>query len=261
MEPKVYAPLCANANQLQLRMVVIVRGISCRTAEKSEMLVPIANAQPLVASAASAACAADKATNAPIYFQPPFWSAVIGLCALVVAYAVARFSIRNKQLDFILYDHKQFDELQKKRCELLVEKARIKAGESGSWKSERLTIEAKMFYDRFWSLQFDGFVAWSDGYLPTSLFIYWLFSRWREFKEPSEDWAFETQTMQTSFADVTKRWHRSPDERSKQSQQVNKFMGLMNALQMSQTTDIKALLATYGPPWWKRKFRKFFGAY
>ncbi len=230
------------------------------------MPVPIASAAsavsaPTLVASGALACGTDAAASVSIYLQPPFWSALIGLCALVVAYAVARFSIRNKQLDFILYDHKQFDELQKKRCELLVEKARIKAGDSGAWKPERLTIEAKMFYDRFWSLQFDGFVAWSDGYLPTSLFIYWLFSRWREFQTPSEDWKFETQTMQTSFAEVTTRWHHSPDQRSEQSQQVNKFLGLMTNLQTSQTTDIKALLNGYGPPMWKRRVRKFFGAY
>lgn len=218
---------------------------------------------PAPALATCSACACSSATTAsgPIYLQPPVWSALIALCALAVAYAVARFSIRNKQLDFLIYDHKQYDELQKKRCELLVEKARIKASESGCWKLERLNIEAKMFYDRFWSLQFDGFVAWSDGYLPTSLFVYWLYSRWREFNTPSEDWAFDTQTMQTSFTDVTTRWHRSPDQASEQSQQVNKFIGLMSSLQVSQPADMNAILEQFGPSFWRRAIRGFFGAY
>lgn len=205
-------------------------------------------------------CTAN-ASDVPIYLQPPFWSAVMALCALLIAYAVARFSIRNKQLDFVLYDHKQFDDLQKKRCELLILKAKVATDPTNAEIAKQLEIEARMFYDRFWSLQFDGFVAWCDGYLPTSLFVYWLFSRWREFQSPSDDWKLGSLTMETAFEDVTDRWHKSPDTNSAQSRQVNRFIGLMSELQTKRATNIRKLLAEHGPPRWLRLLRRPFGAY
>jgi hypothetical protein len=106
---------------------------------------------------------------------------------LVVVYLNARFGIRNKQADLVIHFHKQFDELQKKRTELRTAQSENTASVPGAWSQQRLDVEADMFFDRFWSLQFDQFLGWYEGYVPTRLYVYWAFSRWRELHKASPD--------------------------------------------------------------------------
>lgn len=182
--------------------------------------------------------------------------------SVVVAYVAARLNLRNKQVDFVLHSHKQFDELQKKRLEIRVEESRLKTIlEDGKWNRERLGLEADMYFDRFWSLQFDGYIAWYDGYVPTSLFTYWLFARWRELYEPTKEWTLGGRTLASSLQVVRKRWATNPDPRSKQTLQLGKFINLMLDLSTGRMVDIDTLLARHGPSTWRRIMRKFFGAY
>ena len=129
-----------------------------------------------------------------------FWKLIpiiTSALALVVIYVNVRFGIRNKQADLIIHFHKQFDELQKKRCELRTGESETAAATTGAWSAQRIDIEAEMFFDRFWSLQFDEFLAWYEGYIPTRIYVYWAFSRWRELHKalPGPDWTLSGKTM------------------------------------------------------------------
>lgn len=182
--------------------------------------------------------------------------------SLIVIYANARFGIRNKQSDMIIHFHKQFDEIQKKRCELLIAQAEMEASSSSTWSLGRKDVEVEMFYDRFWSLQFDEFLAWYEGYIPTSLYIYWVFSRWRELHEPSKGWTFNQKTLASALDDLEIRWRSNPDKTSKQSIHLTKFLTLMLALKTNgASVDVEGLLKSVGPSYVRQWTRKVFGAY
>lgn len=195
----------------------------------------------------------------------PGWSAILAALALLISYTVARFAIRNKQVDFLLYDHKQFDALQEKRTDILVQEKALAAATPGTapagWTRDQLEIEAEVFFERFWSLQFDSYIGWFEGYIPTHLYKFWLFSRWRELSKPSAEWTLAGRTLRSSLARVNDRWHMNPDPKSSQTWQVHNFVNLMLDLGTGRTVDIDELLKKYGPPWWLRWSRRFLGAY
>jgi hypothetical protein len=183
----------------------------------------------------------------------------VAVLAAVFSYASSRFNLRNKQVDVILQDNKRFDDLQALRTSLRVAEAAIKSGAPDAWSKERLAIECEMFFDRFWSLQFDGYIAWYSGYLPGAIYKYWLFARWRELREPSESWNLNGYTLWTSLSDaVAKRWKRNPDNTSSQSMHVNQFIQMMDYLKNHDTVNLNHLLRTYGPSplrlWWRQRF-------
>ena len=182
--------------------------------------------------------------------------------ALAVVYANARFGIRNKQADLTIHFHKQFDELQKKRAELLVAVAEKKAGVATAWSDERLLIESHVFFDRFWSLQFDQFLAWYEGYVPTRLYIYWVYSRWRELRSPSTDWTFDGKTLVSTLNELRDRWQYSADQSTRLSVHVTKFLTLLTSLKVSSSAaDVDALVRRHGPAPYMRLVRRLFGAY
>jgi hypothetical protein len=182
--------------------------------------------------------------------------------SLVVIYANARFGIRNKQTDHIAAFHKQFDELQKKRTEVLVAQAEKQCNLPGVWSEQRMSIEADLFFDRFWSLQFDEFLAWYEGYVPTSLYVYWAFSRWRELHKATSEWTIAGKTMASTLDELKNRWQSNPDKSSKLSVHVTKFLGLMYALKQNAAyADVDKLLVEYGPSRFRKAARACFGAY
>lgn len=194
--------------------------------------------------------------------------------ALVVVYNNVRSSVRNKQADLLIYFNKQFDELQKKRAELLIMQA---TSDTSQASAKRMDIEARFFFDRFWSLQFDQYVAWYEGHMPTRLFVYWVFARWRELSQPSIEgrdplWTLGGKTMASSLEEVKTRWSKSPDKDSRHSHHVNAFFELMEQIAPgtednadgSRNTvdlDIEKLLQANGPSAWIQRRRKLFGAY
>lgn len=196
--------------------------------------------------------------------DPFFWKLlpiITSILALIVVYANARFGLRNKQADLVIHFHKQFDDLQKKRAELLVAHRELTASIQGSWSQHRLDVEADMFFDRFWSLQFDQFLAWYEGYVPTRLYVYWAFARWRELHKTTAEWTLAGKTMSSTLDDLKNRWQNNPDRSSKLSTHVTEFLGLMYALgQNAASADIDELLRKYGPPRLRRIARSLFGA-
>ncbi len=193
-----------------------------------------------------------------------FWRLVpivTAILALAVVYANARFGIRNKQADLIIHFHKQFDELQKKRTELLTADRERESAANHTWSDQRIEVEADLFFDRFWSLQFDQFLAWYEGYVPTRLYVYWAFSRWRELHKATNEWTFSGKTMASTLEDLRHRWQNNPDKSSRLSTHVSNFLGLMFALKQSGAhADIDTLLNQYGPSRARRRVRWFFGA-
>ncbi|MBV4459160.1 hypothetical protein KVG96_14465 [Pseudomonas sp. COR58] len=196
--------------------------------------------------------------------DPFFWKLIpiiTSILALVVIYANARFGLRNKQADLIIHFHKQFDELQKKRAELLTAHSERAASVEGAWSQQRTEVEAEMFFDRFWSLQFDQFLAWYEGYVPTRLYVYWAFSRWRELHTTTAEWTIANRTMASTLDQLKNRWQNNPDKSSRLSTHVSNFLGLMFALKQTSTSaDMNDLLRRYGPSSLRRLARLFFGA-
>lgn len=186
---------------------------------------------------------------------------VTSVLALAVVYANTRFGVRNKQADLVIHFHKQFDELQKKRAELLTAHRERQAAAGNAWSELRIEIESDLFFDRFWSLQFDQFLAWYEGYVPTRLYVYWAFSRWRELHKATNEWTLGGRTMASTLEELKNRWQNNPDTSSRLSTHVSKFLGLMFALRQNAAyADIDKLLCQFGPSRARRRTRWLFGA-
>jgi hypothetical protein len=63
-----------------------------------------------------------------------------------------------------------------------------------------------VFYERFWSLQFDQFDAWCRGFVPKDSFIFWVESRY-------DDWVadkpFGQMSYQKGFEETVGKWKLS----------------------------------------------------
>jgi hypothetical protein len=192
-------------------------------------------------------------------FEVAVSALVVSLIALLISYVNARLNIRNKQIDAIFHDHKRFDELQALRAALRV--AELDVGKNGGWSLERFEMEVTSFFDRFWSLQFDAYIAWLAGYIPSSIYTYWLFSRWRELHEPSDGWTLSKHTLATSLTEIDTRWKKNPDPKSDQSKHVNDFLSMMFELKERNSVDINKLLTEFGPGRARGLIRQIFGRY
>jgi hypothetical protein len=178
-------------------------------------------------------------------------------------YATVRFGFRHKQLDAVMHDHSRFDELQQQRLRILVAQREIAKGGSSrdSWSRDRLAIEVEIFFDRFWSLQFDSHIAWYNGYIPSLIYTQWLFARWRELRKASDGWKLDTLDLGSSLGSIKERWQRNPDRNSRQSMHLSRFLRMIGDLSAKDELDIDEVLREYGPRVARRWFRKFFGAY
>lgn len=191
--------------------------------------------------------------------QPLLISQLAPVFSAAFIYASTRFSIKNKQLDIVAGFHQRYDQLQVKRTEILVEQARV--GEPGAWSPKRLEVEAVLFFDRFWSLQFDEYVAWYDGYVPTSTYVHWLYARRRELQNPGDNWTLHGETLGSSFTRVEKLWARNLDSGSKETKRLSEFVQLVRELKLSVPVDVEKAIRKVGPGKWVRGRRWSFGAY
>lgn len=186
----------------------------------------------------------DTILNLMSDISQPMIGAVMGFLGGLIS---TRLSIRNKQADLIVHFHRQFDELQKKRTELRV--ALAKRGSEPALADNNpadlaLKAEIDMFFDRFWSLQFDEFHAWYEGYIPMSLYTYWAWARWRQFHFSGPSWKFDDKSLRTTVSDLPDRWAVNTDD----STHVAKFVNLMLTLKdQSAAPDLTELLKRYGP--------------
>lgn len=94
---------------------------------------------------------------------------VTSLISLVVSSAVATFSIsvnrRLKAMDVVVKCQEQYD--------------RIAFDARHAVKTEE---EAKLYYDRFWSLQWNQFEFWRDKHIGKDRYGFWMFCRNQEWK-------------------------------------------------------------------------------
>lgn len=192
----------------------------------------------------------DTIINFMSDISQPMIGAVMGFLGGIIS---ARLSIRNKQADLIVHFHRQFDELQKKRTEIRVALAKRSDQSKFSEKTpdaekspeERaLDVEIDMFFQRFWRLQFDEFHAWYEGYIPTSLYAYWAYARWRQFHFNSQSWRLGDKDLRTSVSELPDRWAVDTG----QATHVGNFVNLMQTLKSnSAAPNLKQLFQTYGP--------------
>ena len=179
----------------------------------------------------------------------PIIGAFIGFLGGLIS---ARLSQRNKQADLIVHFHRQFDEMQKKRTEIRIAWANRGSKTALSFDNPAdiaLSTEIEMFFDRFWSLQFDEFHAWYEGYIPTSLYTYWAWARWRQFHFSSPGWNYGERNLRSTVKSLPERWAINTDD----SSHVAKFVNLMLTLyDQSAAPDLKRLLKEYGPSGWER---------
>lgn len=185
-------------------------------------------------------------------FATPLIGAIFGFLG---GWIGNRLSLRLKRADLIVHFHRQFDELQKKRVEILKDIARLKPLKAAGGKEEAiesnveaLKLDVKMYFDRFWSLQFDEFHAWYEGYVPTSLYAYWAWARWRQFRldefDANSEWSLEGVNLTKSAGSLRERWAVDTEQAS----HVAKFVNLMLTLKdSSPAPDMKVLLKRYGP--------------
>lgn len=132
----------------------------------------------------------------------------IAVIALVVSfftlYITYFFSLLSKRNDTEGGFHARFDKLQETRAELLC----AYTPSARASESRRLTRKQVMiFYDRFWSLQFDEYTAWQKGFISHDVYRYWAMARWHQFRFPSNDWNFTDKlTFAESFELIKKKW-------------------------------------------------------
>ena len=179
-------------------------------------------------------------------------------CALT--YVGVRTSTRNKQRDIVGHFHDRFDLILDKRAEIKI----LELDERTPNRKQEIKIMGEVFFERFWGHQFDQFVAWYDGYIPTHLYLYWLFARRRELRNASENWIFDGQTMDTSRKVFEARWGDASTEvriPMNHLKYMTNFLRLIKDCAENTHLDLESRLIEAGPRCWVRRFRKFIGAY
>lgn len=184
----------------------------------------------------------------------------VAFLSMLFSFAGARFGVRNKQLDAIIQDQKRFDDLYAARVKILMSISESKKVPFDEQKFDQIDLEARIFFDRFWGLQFDTFLAWHEGYIPTKIYSFWLISRRRQLRKSSADWTLNGRTLASTFAGLNEHWC-IPNNLGSEDEYVVKFVEIMNRLKNDDELNIKKILSKYGPHPVIRLMRKIFGGY
>ena len=176
---------------------------------------------------------------------------------LFVVWNNARASVRNKQADTVAAFNKQFDVLQKERSDLTASKP-----DTDKAAAARRGLQVKILMDRFWSLQFEQFLAWRSGFVPTDLYIYWAFSRWRGFKDVSSSWGVPGFYSSVAFCSICLEWEGKSSDGLDLPTPCKHFLRYMQELRESPTAaGLQQLLWTHAPNRVLVFIRKLFGHY
>jgi hypothetical protein len=144
---------------------------------------------------------------------PDELQALASVVALVVSLFSAWLGIRvsrsAKQADIQVEMHARFDRLQEVRTELLEISKCPNFVETDSYK-----VKVELFFDRFWSLQYDQFIAWRQWLVPDHLYIMWMHARWKQLQDsrhgkPPPLWQLGSEDIQKSAVRVSARWRRT----------------------------------------------------
>lgn len=179
----------------------------------------------------------------------PAVSALVAGMAFIVSllslYLNFRFQRRSKQTDIQIGFHVRFDNLQVERANLLARTGTLPAPEGDH--------QAKIFFHRFWSLQFDQYLAWQRQYVADDIYRLWVFSRWHQFNGPTSDWSINGRTVGSTFDEIDKEWPRDPLSAARRRALVAGFLNLHQELRRAKDeSTVDRLIMSQSPRLLKR---------
>lgn len=156
----------------------------------------------------------------------------IAFCALLLSIISLILTVqqgrKTKQVDIQGGFHERFDRLQEARARLLLRAP-------GNLPPPHSDFEAQIFFDRFWSLQFDQYVAWQQGFVDDDIYRFWVFARWRQLRDSSgTHWLLNGLTPRATFVKVSETWAREPANRLGRPSWVGNFLAMFEALLSAQ---------------------------
>lgn len=183
---------------------------------------------------------------------PDELQALASVVALVISLFSAWLGIRvsrsAKQADIQVEMHARFDRLQEVRTELLVRSKKGDATETDAYK-----VEVEIFFDRFWSLQYDQFIAWRQWLVPDHLYIMWTHARWTQVQDCLRDkapqhWQLGSENIQQSALRVSERWRRTAKLEHLSTDYLADFLLLLDAFScLDDFDDVQAILSDISP--------------
>ena len=159
---------------------------------------------------------------------------MVSIFAVVVALFSAWIGIRmsraNKQADIQMEMHARFDRLQEVRTLLLTE-----AHEPSFAETEVYQLKVDIFFDRFWSLQYDQFIAWLHWHVPDQLYMMWMHARWKQIQDCRNGrvpplWRLGSQDIHKAAQRVSERWRPTTQLRHLGKDHLMDFLLLLDAL-------------------------------
>lgn len=190
---------------------------------------------------------ASSTGAALLQFSHDNWIALLAALISVTSVFVNWFITRKgKQADTQLAMHQRFDQLQIVRTRLLSLPCTKTFVDH-----EAHRIEVNLFFDRFWSLQFDQFNAWRQGHIPDDVYRGWMYARWAQSQStrrgnPPKHWQFGDLGVHRSMLTVIATWAKPDSERRRSVRDIDDFLLLLTACAYEPTFDgIEHLL-----DWW-----------
>lgn len=189
------------------------------------------------------------------------FAAFVAVASVFFNWAITR---RGKQADTQIAMHQRFDALQVVRADLL-SRAQGKDFEDNA----AYQIEVGLFFDRFWSLQFDQFNAWRQGHIPDDVYRGWMYARCAQSRKsregtPPKHWKFGNTDVYRSMLFAIVTWAKPDGERRRSVRDIDDFLLLLTACAFAANFDKVELLmddlladATWWRPEWLRSSVKW----
>lgn len=159
------------------------------------------------------------------------WGALVALVVSIATLSLTLwFNRRIKTVEVQNAFHERFDRLQEARSSILL----------GAHSMTDATLDhvAKIYFDRFWSLQFDQYVAWKRGLVDNGVFRFWAFARWKQFSDSSGDyWCLGTRGVSSSFAEVVREWNCEPSSGEGRASLVHGFIDLFEGISHAEKSE------------------------
>lgn len=183
---------------------------------------------------------------------PDELQALAAVVALVISLFSAWLGIRvsrsAKQADIQVDMHARFDRLQEVRTGLLVE-----SKVPGFIETDAYKVKVEVFFDRFWSLQYDQFIAWRQRLVPDHLYIMWMHARWKQVQDCCRGqapplWRLGSENIQQSAVRLSARWRRTAKLEHLNTDYLADFLLLLDALNcLDNFDDVQAVLSVIAP--------------
>ena len=151
--------------------------------------------------------------------------------------ATLRLTKELKKTDLMMDCNRRFDQLTELAHEINQKIFERRLKDPGYAPSKQEQTEARYYFQRFFSLQFDQFNAYQQGVIDKKLFHYWMRSREREYVSSGVDVAGVTYPQAWDLLKNDKNWVNHP------------FLDFLNMVHDGD--DLKAM-KKHGPPFWRR---------